>query len=53
MRETPTVEEILAANAMQPEVIATTAYWVPAPERITALAAIENAEARAAMDTTM
>ena len=52
-RENPTVEEILAANAMQPEVDATREYWVPMPEQVTALAAIEDAGARAAMETTM
>ena len=39
--------EILAVDAMQPEVDATREYWVPA------LAAIEDAGARAAMETTM
>ena len=47
VRETPTVEE------MKPEVDATREYWVPTPEQVTALAAIENAGARAASETTM
>ena len=45
----PPVEEILAANGMQPDVDDTREYWVPAPEQVTALAAIEDAGARAAI----
>ena len=53
MREIPTVEEILDANATQPEVVAIREYWVPTPEQVTALAALEIAGARTAMETTI
>ena len=50
VRENPSVEEILAANAMQPEVDITREFWVPSPEQAASLVAIEDVGARAAME---
>ena len=53
IRENPTVEEMLAANAMLPEVDTTREFWVPGPEQAEGLAAIKDAGARAAIETAM
>ena len=53
VREHPTVEEILAANAMQPEVDTAREFWIPSPEQAASLVAIEDVGARATTENTM
>ena len=48
VRANPTIEQILEANVMLPEVDTTREYWIPSPEKAAELATINP---RAAQDT--
>ena len=53
VRENPTVEDVLAENAMLPEVDVGREYWTPAPEQMIELLAIENQLVRDARQNAM
>ena len=53
MRETPTVDKILDANKMLPDLDATREFWIPTAEQTAALTAIEDAGQRAAAENPM
>ena len=42
VRDNPTIEDVLAANAMLPEVDVNREYWNPTPEEMIELLSIEN-----------
>ena len=53
VRDNPTVEDVLAANAMLPEVDVNREYWNPTPEEMIELLSIENQLVRDTRQTAM
>ena len=49
----PTVDEVLEANKILPDLDATREYWIPTAEQTAALTAIEDAGQRAAAENAM
>ena len=53
MRDNPTVEQVLQANVMLPEVDTSREFWGPTADHVIELSAIEDMELRAARANAM